>query len=135
MADAQSPRSHEPESSEFPHLLDGHRERAEGLARWREDLLAAADRESGDIVVAARAEVRRVIMKARRDLAALRNQVRATVDAADPSTATKRIGGAGRSQNGPDTAAEAAAWRVLDDAGPEIEALSSEAGTIRARLI
>ena len=56
---------------------DAWREQARNLARMREEVLAAADREARDIVTAARADVRQILLKARRDLLVLAAQVRA----------------------------------------------------------
>src|SRR5262245_14338577 len=53
------------------------RAQARNLARMREEGLAAADHEARDIVSAARADIRRILLKARRDLIVLAAQVRA----------------------------------------------------------
>jgi len=56
---------------------DAWREQARNLARMREEVLTAADREAKDIVSTARGDVRRILLKARRDLLVLAAQVRA----------------------------------------------------------
>jgi hypothetical protein len=99
----------------------------------RLDVIAAAGRESGEIVGTARAEVRRIILQARHDLAVLRDQVRATIGSDAPADARPRMGDSPRGQDEPDDSIPGpnAVRRVLQEARSEIRALSSEAGAIR----
>src|SRR5262245_21943400 len=71
-------------ASKVPSLIndsraqrEAWREQALNLARMREEVLSAADHEAKDIVSAARTDIRRILLKARRDLLVLAAQVRA----------------------------------------------------------
>src|SRR5688572_33400238 len=79
-----NPQDEKPGTRNVPALIhdyraqrDAWREQARNLARMREEVLTAADREAHDIVSSARADVRRILLKARRDLLVLAAQVRA----------------------------------------------------------
>jgi hypothetical protein len=135
MADSHDPSRDERESEHLPDLIQEFRAESGRLARLREDLLAAADRESGEIVAAARAEVRRAILKARRELVVLNAQVRATIDMGQSRHDDRRIAGAPELHVPADvlTSARHGAWRVLHEARPDLDALASEAGHLRAR--
>src|SRR5687768_18287884 len=84
------------------------REQARNLARMREEVLTAADHEARGIVSAARADVRRILLKARRDLLVLAAQVRA----------------AGRLGDGEETV-EAPDFLPVDDLGQAQNALTT----------
>ena len=72
----------------FPTLINDYRAQREAwqahdrrLARLREEVLSAADREAQDILAAARNDVRDVLLRARRELLALAAQVQSAPEA------------------------------------------------------
>lgn len=79
MADLHAFQPREPESPDLEGLARRYRDRANDLRRLRSDLMAAAERESDEIVAAAATDIRRVILKAHSDLSQLATQVRAAV--------------------------------------------------------
>jgi hypothetical protein len=132
-------------ASKFPSLIHDYRaqreawrEQARNLARMREEVLAAADHEARGIVSTARADVRRILLKARRDLLVLAAQVRAagrlgegedTIDA--PSFLPPDDFGQAHNAL---TTARHDIRRVLDESRPELEGLASEGEALRAAL-
>lgn len=132
-------------ASRVPSLIHDYRaqreawrEQARNLARMREEVLAAADHEARGIVSAARADVRRILLKARRDLLVLAAQVRAagrlgdgddTVDTTNFLPADDLV----QAQNAMTTARHDIR-RVLDESRPELEGLASEGEALRAAL-
>ena len=146
--DAQDPA---PGPSNVPALIndyraqrDAWRAQARGLARMREEVLAAADREARDIVTAARVDVRQILVKARRDLLVLAAQVQAATDTSQESGPGNHAGNADyavpvqaddlRVARDVFALARHDVRRVLNDARPDLEALSSEAGALRSSL-
>ena len=146
--DAQDPA---PGPSNVPPLIndyraqrDAWRAQARGLARMREDVLAANDREARDIVTAARVDVRQILVKARRDLLVLAAQVQAATDTSQESGPGNHAGDADyivpvqaddlRVARDVFASARHDVRRVLNDARPELDALSSEAGALRSSL-
>ena len=115
------------------------REQARNLARMREEVLAAADHEARGIVATARADVRRILLKARRDLLVLAAQVRAAGrlgDGGDDTVDTFNLlptDDLGQAQNALTTARHDIR-RVLDESRPELEGLASEGDALRAAL-
>lgn len=79
MADLHAFQPREPESPDLEGLARRYRDRTQDLRRLRSDLMAAAERESDEIVATAAADIRRVILKAHGDLSQLATQVRAAV--------------------------------------------------------
>ncbi|HET9195369.1 MAG TPA: RodZ domain-containing protein [Vicinamibacterales bacterium] len=132
-------------ASKFPSLIHDYRaqreawrEQARNLARMREEVLAAADHEARGIVSTARADVRRILLKARRDLLVLAAQVRAagrlgegedTIDTPNFLPADDF----GQAHNALTTARHDIR-RVLDESRPELEGLASEGEALRAAL-
>jgi hypothetical protein len=136
-----------------PGLLDQYRQQrrallaqADELVRMREEVRQAAEREAIDIVTAARRDVRRIIVEARRELLVLTAQLHAAVEApdapgieappltpllADPEART-RVESASHDNDITRNLHEArkGVRSVLDEARAEIEALSSEAPEI-----
>jgi len=118
---------------------DAWRQQARNLARMREEVLAAADHEARGIVSAARADVRRILLKARRDLLVLAAQVRAAgrlgdgEDTVDTSSNFLPADDFGQAQNALTTARHDIR-RVLDESRPELEGLASEGEALRAAL-
>jgi hypothetical protein len=117
---------------------DAWREQARNLARMREEVLAAADREARDIVTAARADVRQILLKARRDLLVLAAQVRAAGrlgDGEDPPDTVNFLP-ADDLGNARDalTTARNNVRRVLDESRPELDGLAAEGDALRAAL-
>ena len=114
------------------------REQARNLARMREEVLTAADREAKDIVSTARADIRRILLKARRDLLVLAAQVRAAGRLGEPDDAPETIAflpADDLSQVGDAlTSARHDVRRVLDESRPELEGLASESAALRAAL-
>jgi hypothetical protein len=84
-----------------------------------EALLAAAERDAGEIVASARAEVQRTILRAQQELLALNAQVRTTLERLDGRNEWREQGRAG---SGP-----FAASRVLTEAHAQLDALSMDA--------
>jgi hypothetical protein len=83
-------------------------------------LLAAAERDAGEIVASARAEVQRTILRAQQELLALNAQVRTTLERLDGRDERREQGRAG---GGP-----FAASQVLTEAHAQLDALSIDAG-------
>jgi hypothetical protein len=148
--DAEDPA---PGPSHVPALIndyrahrDAWRAQARGLARMREDVLAAAEREAREIVTAARVDVRQILVKARRDLLVLAAQVEAATgtSTSQESAQSDYAGDADYAipvqldDLGPARDVVASARHdvrsVLNDARPDLEALSSEAGALRSSL-
>jgi ketosteroid isomerase-like protein len=137
-----------------PGLLDQYRQQrrallaqADELVRMREEVRQAAEREAIDIVTAARRDVRRIIVEARRELLVLTAQLHAAVEApdapaieaapftallADPETRSRVESASHDTDITSDVVHEArkSVRSVLDEARAEIEALSSEAPAI-----
>ena len=114
------------------------REQARNLARMREEVLTAADREAHDIVSSARADVRRILLKARRDLLVLAAQVRAAGRLGDADDTPDTVAflpsdDLGQASNVL-TSARHDVRRVLDESRPELEGLASEGEALRAAL-
>jgi hypothetical protein len=115
------------------------REQARNLARMREEVLTAADHEARGIVSAARADVRRILLKARRDLLVLAAQVRAAGrlgDGGEETVDTFNLlpsDDLGQARNALTTARHDIR-RVLDESRPELEGLASEGDALRAAL-
>ena len=116
---------------------DAWREQARNLARMREEVLSAADREAKDIVTTARTDIRSILLKARRDLLVLAAQVRAAGrlgDAEDtPDAAFLPADELGQAHTSLTTARHDIR-RVLDESRPELEGLVSEGEALRAAL-
>ena len=133
-----------------PGLLDQYRQQraawlaqADELVRMRDEVRQAAEHEALEIVTAARRDVRRIIVEARRELLVLTAQLHAAVEATDaPALAPPPFAGlladperarADDASGDPlDLTREVLEARkgvrsVLDEARAEIEALSSEA--------
>ena len=132
-------------ASKFPSLIHDYRaqreawrEQARNLARMREEVLAAADHEARGIVSTARADVRRILLKARRDLLVLAAQVRAAgrLGEGEDTIDTPHFLPAddfGQAHNALTTARHDIR-RVLDESRPELEGLASEGEALRAAL-
>ena len=84
-----------------------------------EALLAAAERDAGEIVASARAEVQRTILRAQQELLALNAQVRTTLERLDGRDERREQGRAGSGRF--------AASRVLTEAHAQLDALSIDA--------
>jgi len=140
----------------MPGLLEHYRQQraawlaqADELARMREEVRQAAEREALEIVTSARRDVRRIIIEARRELLVLTAQLHAAVEATDaPGLPLPSVGGL---LTEPDRLGHEAGWSgsydisravvlearkgvrsVLDEARAEIEALSAEAPAVVA---
>jgi ketosteroid isomerase-like protein len=105
-----------------PRLLDQYKQRrqawldqADELARLRDEVRLAAEREALDIVTAARRDVRRIVVEARRELLVLTAQLHASIEGADPASL----------QPGGSHASESAGFAAHLDAGRSIEALGA----------
>ena len=140
-----------------PGLLDQYRqqrrawlEQADELVRMRNEVRQAAEREAIDIVTAARRDVRRIIVEARRELLVLTAQLHAAVEAtdvpgleappftallADPDARSRAESASPDDDLTRDVVHEArkGVRSVLDEARAEIEALSAEAPEILAQ--
>ena len=116
---------------------DAWREQARNLARMREEVLAAADREAQDIVTSARASIREILLKARRDLLVLAAQVRAAGrlgDGEDSPDVTFLPGDDLGQAHNTLTTARHDIRRVLDESRPELEGLVAEGEALRSAL-
>ena len=138
---------------QVPDLIEQYRVRrdawiaqADELARLRDEVRGAAEREAMEIVTAARRDVRQVIMEARRELLVLSAQVQAALGEVngrpDPATLLK----AHASSSTPAAAGlpagsmperpadilvpEAAVKTMLDEARADMEALTQDAKTV-----
>lgn len=150
MADQDPSKSARADLAKVPGLLDQYRQQraawlaqADELVRMREEVRQAAEREALEIVTAARSDVRRIIVEARRNLLVLTAQLHAAVEATDapglqmPGFAAllndperDRVDSAAGPQDiTRDVVLEArkGVRSVLDEARAEIEALSAEA--------
>src|SRR5438105_3993258 len=74
-------------SSQVPGLVDDYKREQDALrfherevARLRDEVRSAAEREAAEIVTSARAEIRRIIVNARRDLFGLAAQIQVITD-------------------------------------------------------
>jgi|SoiMethySBSTD1v2_1073268.scaffolds.fasta_scaffold08692_2 uncharacterized protein DUF4115 len=114
------------------------REQARNLARMREEVLAAADREAKDIVTSARADVRRILLKARRDLLVLAAQVRAAGRLGEPDDSPDTVNFLPADDlsdiSTSLTTARHDVRRVLDETRPELEGLAAEGEALRSAL-
>lgn len=135
-----------------PHLLDQYKQRrqawldqADELARLRDEVRLAAEREALGIVTAARRDVRRIVVEARRELLVLTAQLHAAIESvdqaslqpgehpdsdaptfgtqADPTGSVESLGATRDAVLG----ARREVRSVLDEARAEIEALAAEA--------
>ena len=144
--DPEYPQDEQPGPvSKVPSLIHDYRaqreawrEQARNLARMREEVLTAADHEARGIVSAARADVRRILLKARRDLLVLAAQVRAAGRLGDGDDTVDTFNflpsnDLGQAQNALTTARHDIR-RVLDESRPELEGLASEGDALRAAL-
>jgi hypothetical protein len=144
--DPEYPQDEQPGPvSKVPSLIHDYRaqreawrEQARNLARMREEVLTAADHEARGIVSAARADVRRILLKARRDLLVLAAQVRAAGRLGDGDDTVDTFNflpsnDLGQAQNALTTARHDIR-RVLDESRPELDGLASEGDALRAAL-
>jgi hypothetical protein len=76
---------------DYRHKQHALREQAEQVARLREEVLTAADREAAAIVAHARSEVRRVVVDAWRDVLALTTKLDAIADGDDHEREVGRV--------------------------------------------
>jgi len=151
VADQDPPKPARADLANVPGLLDQYRQQrsawlaqADELVRMREEVRQAAEREAIDIVTAARRDVRRIIVEARRELLVLTAQLHAAVETtdapglplptfanllADPEHARADSTPGDTLDVTRDVVLEArkGVRSVLDEARAEIEALSAEA--------
>jgi len=135
-----------------PDLIEQYRVRrdawiaqADELARLRDEVRGAAEREAMEIVTAARRDVRQVIMEARRELLVLSAQVQAALGEvsgkSDPSTLLKAhsfstpaaavlTAGTTPDHSSDILVPEAAVKSMLDEARADMEALAQDAKTV-----
>jgi uncharacterized protein DUF4115 len=132
-----------------PDLIERYRVRrdawiaqADELARLRDEVRGAAEREAMEIVTAARRDVRQVIMEARRELLVLSAQVQAAlgeVAGKDPAALLKAhapavaagLPSSSTSDHSADILVpEAAVKTMLDEARADMEALAQDAKTV-----
>jgi uncharacterized protein DUF4115 len=130
-----------------PDLIERYRLRrdawiaqADELARLRDEVRGAAEREAMEIVTAARRDVRQVIMEARRELLVLSAQVQAAlgeVSGKDPASLNRGSESLAALQPGAVIDAspnllvpESAVKTMLDEARSDIEALAHDAKTV-----
>ena len=136
----------------MPRLLDDYRAEQEAwqahvqaLVRLQTEVLDAANRDAGDIVMTARADIRKILVKARSELLVLAAQVQAVSETSQPRTRAAGDGPArGQADDAEaselDDARDALLGRrldmrsVLDEARPELQGLAEEARALRARL-
>ena len=155
--DPRLPRGEAPQGgtqvagTQVPDLIERYRVRrdawiaqADELARLRDEVRGAAEREAMEIVTAARRDVRQVIMEARRELLVLSAQVQAALGEVtgkpDPAAllrahASSTTIAAGLPSSTSDHSAdilvpEAAVKTMLDEARADMEALAQDAKTV-----
>jgi hypothetical protein len=139
--------------AQVPDLIERYRVRrdawiaqADELARLRDEVRGAAEREAMEIVTAARRDVRQVIMEARRELLVLSAQVQAALGEVagkpDPAAllkahaASSNVAAAGLSSSATGDhpadilVPEAAVKTMLDEARADMEALAQDARTV-----
>jgi len=139
--------------TQVPDLIERYRVRrdawiaqADELARLRDEVRGAAEREAMEIVTAARRDVRQVIMEARRELLVLSAQVQAALGEVagkpDPAALLKAyassstVAAAGLPPNSTTDhpadilVPEAAVKTMLDEARADMEALAHDAKTV-----
>jgi Domain of unknown function (DUF4115) len=139
--------------TQVPDLIEQYRVRrdawiaqADELARLRDEVRGAAEREAMEIVTAARRDVRQVIMEARRELLVLSAQVQAALGEvsgkSDPATllrahassstaAVASLSAGPTPDHPPDILVpEAAVKTMLDEARADMEALAQDAKTV-----
>jgi hypothetical protein len=99
MASSEDLRRYRQDGSSVLALIDDYRAQQEAwrakahdLARMRDALRAAADREARAIVAAAQRDIDQVLQKANEDLVALNAQVRALSETADTSLPAEQAG-------------------------------------------
>ena len=116
MSDSDQTKQPPSTGHDVPELVDTYRSQREALqaqanqlARLRDEIRAAAEREATDIVDAARRDVRQILVKARRELLVLTAQVQAAAEAAGGGNSSKRRVTA--SGNGCSPRRPAWAWR------------------------
>src|SRR5262245_27015016 len=151
MPDQNDPRAKGAGGTPVPDLIERYRLRrdawiaqADELARLRDEVRGAAEREAMEIVTAARRDVRQVIMEARRELLVLSAQVQAALGEVagkpDPSALLKAHTSSSAAASLPpgsthDHASdilvpEAAVKTMLDEARADMEALAQDAKTV-----
>ena len=129
-----------------PDLIERYRVRrdawiaqADELARLRDEVRSAAEREAMEIVTAARRDVRQVIMEARRELLVLSAQVQAAlgeVSAKEPPPLNRGSeppalqAGATIEHSSSLLVPETAVKTMLDEARADIESLAEDAKTV-----
>ena len=135
--------------TQVPDLIERYRVRrdawiaqADELARLRDEVRGAAEREAMEIVTAARRDVRQVIMEARRELLVLSAQVQAAlgeVAGKDPAALLRAYAPAAVAGLPPTSTSdhpadilvpEAAVKTMLDEARADMEALAQDAKTV-----
>src|SRR5262245_37511403 len=149
MPDQNDPRAKGAGGTPVPDLIERYRLRrdawiaqADELARLRDEVRGAAEREAMEIVTTARRDVRQVIMEARRELLVLSAQVQAALGEVsgkpDPSLLNRAASPAGSGLSSlaagdrpPDILVpEAAVKTMLDEARADMEALAQDAKTV-----
>jgi hypothetical protein len=140
MSDEDQPGLTSLPSASVPDLIDDYRQEqqavrlhARELARLRGEVLSAADREAAEIVVTARANIRRIIVSARHDLLELAEQVQIISGVhgepdAYQTPALERLG-LGQGADSPDRllGARHDVRRVIEEVRPELESLAKQA--------
>jgi len=139
--------------AQVPDLIEQYRVRrdawiaqADELARLRDEVRGAAEREAMEIVTAARRDVRQVIMEARRELLVLSAQVQAALGEVagkpDPAALLKAYASSSTAaaaalpptsttdQSSDILVPEAAVKSMLDEARADMEALAHDAKTV-----
>src|SRR5690349_17267924 len=150
MPDQNDPRLPGTAITPVPDLIERYRVRrdewiaqADELARLRDEVRGAAEREAMEIVTAARRDVRQVIMEARRELLVLSAQVQAALGEVngkgDPASLLGRgsvppppgLPASGSSEPRVENLVpESAVKTMLDEARADMEALAEDAKTV-----
>src|SRR6185503_7066522 len=98
MSDPNELKPNSPAGTPVPDLIEKYRVRrdawiaqADELARLRDEVRGSAEREAMEIVTAARRDVRRIVMEARRGLLVLSAQVQAALGEEPPGPAPGQI--------------------------------------------
>ena len=126
-----------PPTAGVPDLINDYRAQQNAWRQWESQLerlhdqiLAAAERDAAKIVSATRADIRRRLVEARRDLLALASQVRVVTEGREDPNVRGDIAGDAHDRL---LSARHDVRRLLDEARPDLEKLSEEARALHQR--
>jgi hypothetical protein len=128
------------DSASVSNLADDYRRRQEAwraqatdLARMRAEVLNAAEKEAASIVTTARADIRSIIVNARRELLGLAKQIEALPTPQEESTGDLRLDGDSVRAVYRLVDARHMLTDILQEAQPELERMREEAAVVAPR--